>query len=207
MFKIYGFRFSFNTTKVLYVAEELGVDYEFINLNAKKGEHKREEYLKLHPAGKAPALFHEGRSLFESSAICRYMALSIDSPLFPQDIYQRCLVDQWLDYNTCHIGRWMASVYFERVLRKSFTGKGPEEKTVAEAMDFLAKQIPPVDQHFADNTFYLGDKLTIADFFSFAYIELHEKAGIDLTPYPNLLRWYEEIKSRPSISKIHSLVD
>ena len=207
MFKIYGFNFSFNTTKVLYVAEELEVNYEYINLNAKEGDHKKEWFLKIHPAGKVPVLVHNDKTLFESSAICRYMALMESSPLFPDDPYKRCLVDQWIDFNSCHVGRWIASIFYERVMRKKFTGAGPDQKTVEEANNFLKKQIPVLDAHFAKEKYYLGKKPTIADFFSFAYIELHEQSGIDLTPYGNLLRWYGEMRVKPSISRVKKIVD
>ena len=61
MYNIHGFNLSFNTWKVLYVAEELGVEYEYTALDPMKGEHKSAEHMKRHPLGKTPTLDHDGR--------------------------------------------------------------------------------------------------------------------------------------------------
>ena len=44
-----------------------------------------------------PCLVTPEGSLFESNAICRYMALSIDSDVYPADPVLRSQVDQWID--------------------------------------------------------------------------------------------------------------
>lgn len=92
MYDFHGFNLSFNTTKVLYVAEELGVEYRYTALDPSKGEHKTPEHLKRHPMGKTPTLNHDGNCLFESSTICRYLASVENSPLYPTPDFYRCAV-------------------------------------------------------------------------------------------------------------------
>ena len=140
MYTIHGFNLSFNTWKVLYVAEELGIRYEYVALDPTKGEHKSEEHLKRHPLGKTPTLDHDGRYLFESGAICRYLAAVEGSDLYPADPYGRALVGQWMDFFSCHLGRWLGTLLFERVMRERF-GMG-EKKVDAEqeALGFIEKR-------------------------------------------------------------------
>src|SRR5262249_16435341 len=57
-----------------WMLEELGVPYERISLDAKGGETQKPEYLKLNPFGKVPTLQDGDFSMFESAAICQYLA-------------------------------------------------------------------------------------------------------------------------------------
>jgi glutathione S-transferase len=57
-----------------WMLDECGADYELVPVALAKGEHKRPEYLAIHPAGKLPALVDGGTRLFECAAICLYLA-------------------------------------------------------------------------------------------------------------------------------------
>lgn len=205
MIKIYGFLSSYNTLKVLYCAEEIGIKYNFHRLNSKIGEHKSPEYLKIHPLGKAPALVHDGKALFESGVLCKYMACITNSPLYPEDNWERCLVDQWMDFNSLHIGRWISTLLWENYYRGRMGLGAPKLNNVEEAQKFLTEELPVIENHFANNQFYLGKRLTIADFFSFAYCETHSNAKFDFTPYKNISRWMDEINKMPSVKKVKEM--
>ena len=79
--KIYGFATN-NVLKVVLTACELDLDFEFVLLNPGAGEHKSEDHLKRHPMGKVPVLEDGGDYLFESNAICRYLANREQSPMY-----------------------------------------------------------------------------------------------------------------------------
>ena len=55
--------------------EELGLTYESIYLDFTKGEHKTPEYLAHQPFGQLPYIEDDGVEVFESRAICRFLAL------------------------------------------------------------------------------------------------------------------------------------
>ena len=61
-------------TRPRWLLEELEVPYELIRISLAQGEQKKPEYLKIHPHGLVPALVDGGVTLFESSAICLYLA-------------------------------------------------------------------------------------------------------------------------------------
>ena len=84
MYRLYGF-FTQNSLKALYVLEELGVDYEFRFVDLSKREQRDEAFLKMNPVGRVPVLEHGGRPLFESGAICRYVANNEKSAICRQD--------------------------------------------------------------------------------------------------------------------------
>ena len=71
-------RFYFHATpnpmKVALLLEELGLDYEPIALDTFKGHQHSAEFLKINPNGKAPAIEDDGKRVFDSTAICLYLA-------------------------------------------------------------------------------------------------------------------------------------
>jgi len=200
MIKIFGFPTQ-NTKKVLYVAEELNVDYEFDFVDLTKGEQKSKEFSQKTPIGKVPVLQHDGRHLFESGAICCYLAEVQDSPLYPIDKFARALVNQWMDFFNNHLGRWFNSLYFNKIIRPKYGMGEPDPKELAEAVEFANQQCEKVDAHLGANKYLTGPNLTIADLFAFASVEQTAAIDFSLEPYPNLKSWMEKIGKRDSIAR------
>jgi glutathione S-transferase len=57
-----------------WLLEELEVPYELVKLDLSKQENKTPAYLAVHPFGDVPALVDGDTTLFESLAICLYLA-------------------------------------------------------------------------------------------------------------------------------------
>jgi glutathione S-transferase len=62
------------STGSLMLLKELGVPYDLNILNLKTGEQRREDYLKINPLGKVPALRHGDTVVTEQVAIFIYLA-------------------------------------------------------------------------------------------------------------------------------------
>ena len=73
--KIHGHLIATCTQRVLTVAEELGVPYELVVVDYTKNEHKSPEYMVHQPFGQLPYIEDDGVEVFESRAICRFLAL------------------------------------------------------------------------------------------------------------------------------------
>ena len=56
------------------VLEEIGVPYEPIRLDVQKREHEQAEYKRLNPNGRIPTLVDGDFTIFETAAICQYLA-------------------------------------------------------------------------------------------------------------------------------------
>ncbi|MEZ4302554.1 MAG: glutathione S-transferase N-terminal domain-containing protein, partial [Polyangiaceae bacterium] len=61
-------------TRPRWLLEQLGEPYELVNVDLEKGEHKQLPYLRIHPLGRVPALVDGDAVIFESIAICMYLA-------------------------------------------------------------------------------------------------------------------------------------
>lgn len=73
--KLYGSAMSF--ARVLVTILEKDLPYEHIPIDIAKGDQKSEAYKKLQPFGKVPALDDDGFLIFESRAICKYLARQV----------------------------------------------------------------------------------------------------------------------------------
>lgn len=200
MFHLHGFTTQ-NSLKALYVLEELGVDFEFHFVNLGRGEHKSEKFACKTPVGKVPVLEHNERCLFESGAICRYVANVANSPLYPADKMDRAQVDQWMDFFSCHLGRWYTKIYYETVIKPKYNLGDPDEAGIAEAKKFANDQTGVLNALLENNDWLANNALSIADFFAFAYVEQYRDIDFPLDEYPNVQDWVQRIESRDSIAK------
>jgi len=73
MLKIYGADLSAPANKVRFVANYLGLEYDYVQIKIREGEHRAEQFLKLNPVGKIPVIDDDGFTLYESNAICKYL--------------------------------------------------------------------------------------------------------------------------------------
>ncbi len=200
MLKIYGAS-TFNATKVLFTAEELGLQYEYDHLDFAKGDHKSAEHLKRHPLGKVPALEHNGNYLFESASLCRYLANISNKQLYSEEPVKAAKIDQMIDLVCHHAGKWLAVYFYQEVVMMKYYQKEADEKAIAEAKGFLDQQLPYLDKVLAQSKFLCGDDISIADTVALPYFHACLITSVKLDAYPAIQRWIEEGVSRPAFQK------
>ena len=200
MFRLHGF-LTQNTLKTLYVLEEVVGDFEFQFVNLGKGDQRTDDFLKNAPIGKVPVLEHDGEYLFESGAICRYVANVSNSPLYPDDAMQRAKVDQWMDFFSCHLGRWFTTLYYEQKIKVQFSLGDPNVAAIEEANKYANIQLKTLEPLLGKSDWLANDALSIADLFAFAYIEQHRDVDFSMDAYPNVMAWIDRIEARDSISR------
>lgn len=198
---IYSFA-TFNLTKLLLTAEELGMPYELHLLDPMKGEHKSPEHLARHPLGKVPAVEINGQYYFESNSICRLMAELNGNKLYGNTPEERAHINEWVDMIGYHIGRWLTVYFFEELVKPVLMkGQPANEAARQEAAGFLKQQLPALEQALSQHAFIAGDKITIADTIGFSMLDIAEYTSVDLSDYPQIRKWYSAIKARPSYSQ------
>ena len=73
--KIYGDSISGNCLKVKWVADSLGLSYDWIETDILAGQSRTEQFLALNPAGQVPMVVRDdGRPLAQSNAILLHLA-------------------------------------------------------------------------------------------------------------------------------------
>jgi glutathione S-transferase len=205
MYRLHGF-FTQNSMKPLYVMEELGVDFEFNYVDLGSGANRTDEFRKMTPVGKVPVLEHDGEFLFESGAICRYVATLEKSPLFPADKLERARVDQWMTFFTCHPGRWLTEIYFEKVIKPMARMGETDEARCEKAAHFAHQQFKVLDRWLDERDWLANDTLSIAEPFAFGYMEQCRPIGFPLSDYPNVQDWFDRIEARDSVARARARV-
>jgi len=204
MYKIYGFP-TFNPIKVLLTAEELGVDYEYIALDAAAGEHKKPAHLERHPLGKFPALEHRGKFFFESASLCRYLANTSNQKMYSADPAEAAVIDQTIDLVAHHVGRWLGVHYWNEVVLVNYFNKEADAAAITEAKGWLEKHLPMIEDLVQKNQFLCGDVITIADTFALAYFQTCAQTSASFEKFPGIHRWYAMMNSRPAADKVRAL--
>ncbi|KAF8169615.1 glutathione S-transferase [Mycena galopus ATCC 62051] len=82
---------------VALLLAEKQIPFELVVVNMYAKEHKTPEYLAMNPYGQVPTIDDEGFIVYESRAICRYLAdkyADQGTNLFPKSLKERTMVEQ-----------------------------------------------------------------------------------------------------------------
>lgn len=174
---------------VLMTAKAVGVDLNLKRVDLMAGEHLTPEYLKINPQHTIPTLVDGQFSLWESRAIQVYLAEKYgkNDTLYPKCPKKRALVNQRLFFDMGTLYQRFGDYYYPQIFASA--PADPEKfKKLEEAMGFL--------ETFLDGTKYAaGDFMTVADLSLLATVSSFEVAKFDLSPYKNVTKWYNHIKS------------
>lgn len=81
--KLYGYR-NGRTLRALWALEEVGAQYDYVEVDLMRGEGREPWFLKINPGGKVPVLDDSGTIITESAAVCMHLAEKYsDSRLLP----------------------------------------------------------------------------------------------------------------------------
>ena len=205
MYTLHGF-FTQNSMKPIYVLEELGVDFEFRFVNLMTLENRTDEFRAMTPTGKVPVLEHDGEFLFESGAICRYVAGAEKSPLYPADKLERARVDQWMTFFTCHPGRWLTKLYFEHVIKPAANLGEFDVAGCEEAIKFAHQQLGIVERWLENSDWLANNSYSIAEPFALAYLEQVRAIKFPLEDHPRVLAWFERLEARDGTARARARV-
>jgi glutathione S-transferase len=203
MLKIYGLAFSSPSNKVRYVANYLQLPYEFKLVDLGKGQQRTPEYLKINPYGRVPAIDDSGFTLSESNAIIRYLAAKQDSSLYPTELKQRALVDQWLDFSSHHVALATSKLMFNTYFYKMVPGITCDERSLEEGRKFLNQFLPIIEQQLSQHPYIAGDTLTLADFGMLSALDVCELVEVDLSSYPTITQWRSNLMRQPFYATCH----
>jgi glutathione S-transferase len=196
MLMIYGSPFSPRVNKLRYIANHLGLEYNHVPLSPLTGETRTPEYLRIHPAGKIPAMVDDDFALFESMAIARYLAAKAQSPIYPQELRARALVDQWCEFVTHHVEAGMVKVFFNEVMIPMFAlPMEPDMRAATEGRGWLQRYLPIVEGQLVQHAFLASDRISLADFVLLAALDPADVSSVDLAAWPSLVAWRERMRA------------
>jgi GSH-dependent disulfide-bond oxidoreductase len=193
-----------NPMKVALLLEELGLPYEPVPVDTRKGEQHTDAFKALNPNAKVPVVDDEGAVVFDSNAILLYLA-DKHGRFVPTDLKSpaRGQMLAWLMFVASGIGPYSGqSVHFRHA--------APEPKEYAlNRYDFEAhRHWRIVDDRLAKSRFMAGGEYGIVDmaFWGWARLVPYVLGLADpWQTYPNVKRLLDEINARPAVARVEAL--
>lgn len=188
--------------KVRIVLAEKELSYEFANVDLRKGEQRRPEFLRMNPFGKVPVLDDEGVVIYDSTVINEYLQDEYPhNPLLPEDSALRARVRGLEDLADQRfilpVGVLMAEV------RKA-EGERDAEK-IRRSREEIEWTLQFLNSQIGEQAFLAGD-FSLADAAFAPRLMVLSAVGIELKPqWEPLKRWIERLAGRPSVAAIEGL--
>lgn len=187
----------------LFVAEACGLTYDRQMVNLQTQEQKSDDYLKVNPFGRVPALVDGDLAMGESSAIGRYLARISGSSIYSEDIQEAALIDQWCEFVVHHIRINVARIFFNRVIAP-MTGQEVDQASMDLGVRLLQANMAHLEVALDGDGFLHGDRLTLADIALVGALEPQHMAKIDLSDAPVTAAWLEDKRTSEWYQAVHS---
>lgn len=168
----------------------IGQNFELIEVDLAKGEHKQPAFLKLNSLGQVPVLVDGDIVIQDSNAILVYLAKKLaKKDWLPDDAVSEAKIQKWLSIAAGQIAYGPAAARLVTVFRANFN----TEEVIGRAHDLLKL----VDQELAQRHWLVGERATIADVALYSYIARAPEGNVDLSAYSNVGAWLTRIENLP----------
>jgi GST-like protein len=190
-----------NGKKITIFLEEVGLPYNLMPVDITAGEQFDEEFLRISPNNKVPAIVDsegpngEPLSVFESGAILLYLAEKTGR-FMPSSPRQRYEALQWLMFQVSFVGPMLGQAHH-------FRGYAPEEISYAvdRYTNEAARLYGVMDSRLSEFEYFVDDYYSIVDMAIYPWVASHKRQGQKIGDFPNLRRWYEAMGKRPAVRR------
>jgi GST-like protein len=190
-----------NGHKVHIMLEECGLEYRAHAVDIGAGDQFKPEFLAISPNNKIPAIVdHDGPggrdlALFESGAILLYLAEKTGKFL-PADPAARYATIEWLMFQMGGVGPMLGQAHHFRIY-------APEkiDYAIARYTNEARRLYGVMERQLAQHAYLAGADYTIADIATFPWTRSWQNQGIELSEFPHVQRWHEEITARAAVKK------
>ncbi|QPF73480.1 glutathione S-transferase family protein [Roseateles sp. DAIF2] len=190
-----------NGHKVHIMLEECDLPYKVIPVDIGTGAQFEPHFLSISPNNKIPAIVDpqgpDGKpiSLFESGAILLYLA-GKTGKLLPTDTAGKYQVLQWLMFQMGGVGPMLGQTHHFRIY-------APEkiEYAINRYTNEAKRLYGVINKRLAASKYLGGPELSIADIATFPWLRSWKNQGIELSDYPHLKGWFDEIAARPAVQR------
>jgi len=200
--KVYGIART-RAFRVLWMAEELGLDYEHIAIETGAAGARQPGYLAVNPNGRLPAIDDDGFIMWESLAINIYLAKKHGlGTLYPKSLEDEARCWQWSLWGMTEIERNVLTAMFNRAIY-------PEDKRDTAAADQaerdLQHPIGVLDGAVSKTGYLVGSGFTVADLNVASILSWARPARIDFAPFPKAADWLSRCALRPAAKAARDL--
>jgi glutathione S-transferase len=196
--RIYGIART-RAFRALWIAKELGLDYEHVPIEIGAAGARQPEYLAINPNGRLPAIDDDGFVLWESLAITLYLAKK-HGRLYPSTLEGEARAWQWSLWSVQEVDRGV-NIWSLHAVRLPPEDRDPQR--LAEALKVIEAPFRVLDSALTGRSYLLGDDFTVADLNVVAVIS--RAIDMDLTATPRLGDWLRRCLERPAAGAARAL--
>jgi GST-like protein len=203
MIKFY-YNLAPNPTKVALCLEEMGLAYEPVPVDTRKGDQHAPAFIAINPNAKVPAIIDGDATVFDSNAILLYLAEKTGRFLPANIPAAHGEMLSWMMFVATGIGPYSGqAVHFRNF------APAPKDYAVNRYTFEALRHWGILDARLAGRRYMLGDTYTVVDMAVWGWSRLVPFVlGPDaLAKLPNVQRHLEEINARPAVGRALALKD
>ena len=191
MLRIYGVART-RVFRVLWIAKELGLQYEHIPVEIGAAGARKPDYLSINPNGRLPAIDDDGLVLWESLAITLYLSKRHDR-LYPATLDGEAKTWQWSLWAVQEVDRGV-NIWSLHALRLPPEDRDPARRD--EALKVLEQPFKVLDGALAHRPYLLSGEFMVVDLNVASVIS--RAIDMDLSATPRLADWLKRCLDRPA---------
>ena len=187
------------TLRPIWMAEEMDINYELIPIGPRTGETQTNEFTKINPKQKIPAMQCKELNLSESLAICRFMQKNYSSeniyiPSDETDIHKE---DEWCNFIYGELDETSLYVMRRHYDLKDIYGESPV--VVDACRKYFMRQLDVVENHLESRNTILESGFGLADIFLMTCLDWAIFYEFSLPK--NINQYRDRIALRPAYQK------
>jgi glutathione S-transferase len=188
------------SVRIVWLCEELGLDYEKVALEFDPKVLQSENYLKINPLGKVPSMEEDGLVINESGAIVQYLLEKTgDKDLQPAlGTPERGRYLHWFHFAEATLMPPLGNIAQHAFIR-------PEEKRISavaeEGKEMAIKILKLLDKELEGRSYIAGEKFSAADIMLGYDLLLAKLFGLLTDAMPNVLAYFNRLAERPAFKK------
>lgn len=196
---IWGRRNSFNVQKVLWLADELALEYAHVPAGGSFGGLDTPEFRARNPNRKVPVLQDDEVVVWESHAILRYLAARYGGGRFwSPDPAVESRSDRWVEWSSTTL-----LPAFTRLFWSFFRTPAAERnlEAVEKARAETAQCYTLLDETLATQAYIAGHDLTLADIAAGTPLHRWYNLEIERPVLPHVDGWHRRLQARAAFQK------
>lgn len=199
MIRLHGIVPYDRSAKVRWLLTELGLDFEDRWLNREDKEFDQPNFLRLNPMGRVPVLEIGDQVMFESGAICSYLAdLHLEKEMAPQlSSPNRAEYQKWMYFSTSSLDLFQARIMaFEDIPQEDLL-KTKEKALQSDLYDALEA----LNQVLSRNSYLVANRFSAADIcvsYHLYWCGFWPELQTVIRQFPAITSYLDRLKTMPS---------
>ena len=201
--KIWGRISSINVKKVVWTAQELGLNFERHEAGGVHGVVKTPAYMALNPNSQIPVMEDGDYVLWESNVVTRYLCAKHSSGNFyPENLQQRFDAERWMEWQQTMVNPASRNSFWH-LIRLPLDQRDPA--LIAQSNAQVELLMAMLDAHLSSRSFMVGERFTMADIPLGCEVQRWFGLPQAREKRPHIERWYATLLARPAAKGVLDL--